>query len=123
VPAPYSADLRKRIIDAYNNNEGTLCGTADRFRVSVKFVRNPADRFRKENTAEPRRKKGGKPRAVSPDDEIILKELLKQESDPAPEQLCLKFREKTGKTAGVPAMRRSPERMGITRKKKHSMIP
>ena len=122
MPVPYSTDLRKKIIDAYNNNEGTLHETADRFGVSVKSVWNFVNRFRKENTLLPRHKSGGKPRSVNPCEEIILKELPAQEPDAASEELCEKFREKACKTVSVSGMYRSLKRMKPTRKKKLSVI-
>jgi transposase len=38
MPAPYSTDLRQRVIDAYNAKEGSLRQLADRFKVSLSFV-------------------------------------------------------------------------------------
>ena len=117
MPVPCSADLRKKIIDAYNNNEGTLHETAVRFKVSVRSVWNFVSRFRKENTVEPRHKAGGKSRSVNPDEEIILKELPAQEPDAALEELCGKFTEKACKNVSVSAVYRSLKRMKTTRKK------
>ncbi|WP_211178321.1 MULTISPECIES: hypothetical protein [Brasilonema] len=38
MPAPYSTDVRQRVIDAYNAKEGSVRQLADRFKVSLSFV-------------------------------------------------------------------------------------
>jgi len=38
MPKPYSIDLRKKIVAAYENKEGSMQKLADRFKVSKNFV-------------------------------------------------------------------------------------
>jgi transposase len=47
MPKPYSIDLREKIINAYHHGnepikrqQNTISGVAERFSVSVKFVKN-----------------------------------------------------------------------------------
>ena len=40
MPAPYSSDLRQRILTAYQAHEGSQRELAQRFKVSLSFVRD-----------------------------------------------------------------------------------
>ena len=59
MPAPYSLDLRRKVLNAYFQ-EGSLRNTAKRFGVSYKFVQGLVKRYNTENTMEPKPHKGGK---------------------------------------------------------------
>jgi len=50
---PYSLDIRERIIQAYLNGEGSQRVIARRFRVSLSFVRDLLNRFRRTGTLAP----------------------------------------------------------------------
>jgi putative transposase len=39
MPVAYSTDLRTRVIDAWNAKEGTQTQLAERFKVSLSFVK------------------------------------------------------------------------------------
>ena len=45
--APYSIDLRKRMINAYENHEGSQRQLAKRFQVSLSFIKSLIRRYRK----------------------------------------------------------------------------
>jgi transposase-like protein len=40
MPLPYSADLRERVLVAYEHGEGTAAALARRFRVALNTVKN-----------------------------------------------------------------------------------
>ena len=46
MPAPYSIDLRQRVIDAYKAKEGSQRQLAERFKVSLSFVKRLICRYR-----------------------------------------------------------------------------
>ena len=50
----YSVDLRQKVIDAYNQGEGSQRQLAKRFRVSLTFIENLLKRYRTDGTVEPR---------------------------------------------------------------------
>ena len=50
---PYSLDIRERIIQAYLNGEGSQRVIARRFRVSLSFVRDLLNRFRRTGNLAP----------------------------------------------------------------------
>lgn len=53
MPVPYSVDLRKRVIQAYQAKEGSLRQLAERFKVSLSFVRDLTRRYRETGKVEP----------------------------------------------------------------------
>jgi transposase len=44
--AAYSLDLRQRILSAWENKENTQRGLAERFKVSLSFIRDLLRRYR-----------------------------------------------------------------------------
>jgi transposase len=54
VVRPYSEDIRKRVIQAYLNREGSQRQIARRFSVSLGFVRNLLKRYRDTGSVEPK---------------------------------------------------------------------
>ncbi|MBW4592880.1 MAG: hypothetical protein KME46_08140 [Brasilonema angustatum HA4187-MV1] len=55
----YSTELRQKIIDAYNNEEGSQRQLAKRFSVSLSFVQSVLRRFRFCDTVEAKLHSGG----------------------------------------------------------------
>ena len=53
MPAPYSIDLRQRVINAYEAKEGSQRQIAERFQVSHSFVKKLIYRYRQTGTIEP----------------------------------------------------------------------
>lgn len=56
----YSIDLRQKVIDAYNGQQGSQRQLAKRFSVSLSFVQDLLKRYRKDGTIEPKPHGGGK---------------------------------------------------------------
>ncbi len=63
----YSVDLRQKIIDAHNQQEGSQRQLAKRFRVSFTFIENLLKRYRTDGTIEPRAHGGGRLAKLSPE--------------------------------------------------------
>ena len=59
MPAPFSVDLRQRIITAYQAKEGSQRQLAERFKVSFSFVRDLTRRYRQTGSVEPKPHGGG----------------------------------------------------------------
>ncbi|MDJ0553927.1 MAG: helix-turn-helix domain-containing protein [Microcoleaceae cyanobacterium MO_207.B10] len=55
---PYSRDLRIRVIRAYQNQEGSQRQIAQRFQVSLTFVRNLLRHYRTTGTVNPKHHSG-----------------------------------------------------------------
>ena len=52
MPVAYSVDLRRRVIAAWENKEGSQRQLAQRFKVSLSFVRNLLRQYRSSGQVE-----------------------------------------------------------------------
>lgn len=59
MPAPYSTDLRQRVINAYKANEGSQRQLADRFKVSLSFVQRLIRLYQNTGQVTPKHHGGG----------------------------------------------------------------
>jgi transposase len=68
MPAPYSVDLRQRVINSYKAKEGSKQELAERFKVSLSFVQRLIRRYQETGGVKPtwRLDKLGKPQRPSP---------------------------------------------------------
>jgi hypothetical protein len=71
--ATYSQDLRQRVLDAVEHNEGSLRQIARRFVVSLSFVVRLLQLHRRTGSLDPKPPAGGRPAALGPDDLERLK--------------------------------------------------
>ena len=62
MPAAYSLDLRERVWRACAQEQGTRAEIAERFEVSVSFVRDVRRRVRESGSAAAKARGGGAPR-------------------------------------------------------------
>jgi putative transposase len=77
----YSIDLRQKVIDAYNNQEGSLRQLAKRFSVSLSFVQRLLKRYHQSGTVEPKPHGGGKPAKLTQEQMVIVKILVEEDND------------------------------------------
>ena len=84
----YSVDLRQKIIDAHNQQEGSQRQLAKRFRVSLTFIENLLKRYRTDGTVEPRAHGGGRLAKLSPEQESVLATLVEEDNDAILVELC-----------------------------------
>ena len=111
-----SLDLRERIIQAYENEEGSIRILAKRFSTGTTSIWRLLKRYNE----------GGGIRANSPPGrnhiidnkglEIIYK-LLQQDNDATLEELCKKFSEKTKLEVNIVTMHRACQRLKLKYKK------
>mgnify|MGYP001813613386 CR=1 FL=1 len=116
MPAPYSPDFRKKVLNSCLKN-GSLRKTAEKFEVSYGFVQSLTARYRTEETIEPKPHRSGNPPKIRPEHHPFLKELTKKENDLSLEEICSRFRNKFSVKISVTAMHESLKRLGISRKK------
>jgi transposase len=76
----YSNDLRRRIIEAIQENEETQAEIAERFSVSDTFVENLWRRFRETGSYQALPHGGGRKRLLK-DDEQLIREKVASEPD------------------------------------------
>ena len=114
----YSVDLRKKIIDAYENNEGSQRQIAKRFKVSLSFIQRLLKRYREKQTIEPLPHAGGfAPRLAQHQGAIAC--LLEADNDATLEELCSQVYERTGVSVSSSTLCRALQLWNFTRKKNH----
>ena len=114
---PISSDLRRRIIEAIQENEETQAEIAERFAVGLSTVEKLWHRFRETGSYEPLPHAGGRVRALNQDEALIRAEVERQ-SDITLAELTEKVAVATGHPM-VSAMTMSNElrRLRLVRKK------
>ena len=112
--APYSQDLRRRIVDTVQRGEGTIRQIAERFLVSVSFVTRLLQRHRSTGSLEPRPHGGGNPAVLGPEDREQLRQLVHQQ----PEATLEELRQRLGASCSLMTISRALSRLGLPRKKK-----
>jgi len=73
----YSNDLRQRVVNAYQNKEGSMRGLARRFMVSLGFVRNLLGRFKATGHIEPKPHGGGIEPTWTEANQDVLRDIVK----------------------------------------------
>lgn len=114
---PISSDLRRRIVEAIQENEETQVEIAERFTVGLSTVEKLWHRFRMTGSYEPLPHAGGRVRALREDEALIRAEVERQ-PDITLAELTEKVSAATGKPAvSVMTMCDELRRLGLPRKK------
>jgi transposase len=114
MPASYSEDLRRRVVDAVERHEGSIRRIAVRFAVSPSFVVRLLHRSREAGTIAPRPHRGGRRPLLATDDLARLGALIREQPDATREEL----RSRLGVACSLMTLSRAFRRMRLTRKKK-----
>ncbi len=120
MPAPLSVDLRKRIVAAWEQGEGTWEEIANTFKVGVATVNRLIRRYRALATVEPAPHAGGQRHRVPEEDLPLVRALLDERPDLTVEELLNAYCAQHGKLVSRSTMSRAIERLGYTRKKSPS---
>lgn len=112
--SPYSEDLRKRVVDAVDQGDGSLRGLARRFCVSVSFIQRLLRRRRQTGSIRPKPHGGGQPPALDKHGMQRLRQLVGEQPDATLEEL----RQRLGADCSLAAICRALKKLGFTRKKK-----
>lgn len=113
----YSTDLRQKIIDAHNQQQGSQRQLAKRFRVSLSFVQTLLKRYRIDGTVEPREHGGGQPAKLSSEQEAIIATLVEEDNDAILVELCDQLEQRVGVRVSRATMGRIVQKLKLTRKK------
>jgi transposase len=114
---PISNDLRRRIIEAIQENEETQEEIAFRFAVSVSFIEKLWHRFRVTGSYLPEPHRGGRERALK-DEEEFLRQEIREQSDITLSELCEKVTRRTGRKVTTATMCVELQRLDLPRKKR-----
>jgi transposase len=113
----YSVDLRQKIIDAHNQQEGSQRQLARRFRVSLTFIENLLQRYRTDGTVEPRAHGGGQVAKLNSEQEAVLITLIEENNDGILVELCHRLEQRVGVRISRATMGRYVQKLKLTRKK------
>jgi transposase len=111
-----SLDLRHRILDSYDNDEGTRIEIAQRFRVSLGMVKKLLQQRRRTGDIAPRHHFAGRKPVIVANHRRQIGSLLAKKND-----LTLgELRGALGLSCSVQALHVVLGKMGLTYKKRHS---
>lgn len=112
----YPAELRNRVVQAYEAGEGGYAAIGARFAVSAPTVFRWVSRFRSNGDAGPTPKGGGTPSTIGAEE---IAQLLEKLRDPTANELTAEFnRGRRGKArVHVSSMKRALHRYGYVVKK------
>lgn len=117
MPVAYSVDLRRRVIDAWKANEGSQRQLAQRFKVSLTFVRNLLRHYRQTGKVEAKQRGGYTQPKICVEHLTIVQVLIEEQNDVLLKELCERFAQRTGIVVSIPTMHRAVQRLQIRHKK------
>ena len=113
---PYSVDLRQKIVDAYEQKEGSQRELARRFKVSPNFVRLLLKRHQTEGTIEPKPHTGGVAGKLE-NHLTLVEQLVAQDNDATLEELCAQIEQQLEIRVSPSTLCRTLQQLNLTRKK------
>ena len=116
---PYSHDLRKKIVSALEERDGTQEEVAERFSVSMSFVEKLWRRWRTTGSFSALPHGGGRQRSLQEHEEVIRKEIARQ-PDATLEELIECLTSKGGPRVSLATMCAELQRLSLPRKKSRS---
>ena len=114
---PYSVDLRQKVIDAYNQPEGSQRQLAKRFRVSLSCIQDLLKRYRSDGTIEPRAHGGGRSASFSLEQRERVAQLVAATNDGTLEELSVQVEQHIRVRVSRATMGRVVQQLNLTRKK------
>lgn len=117
MPAAYSADLRRRVIAAWEGHEGSQRQLADRCKVSLTFVRNLLRHYRASGQVEAKRRGGTLNPKISDEQLLVVQQLIDAKNDALLSELCEQFAKRTAIKVSISTMHRAVQRLQLWHKK------
>lgn len=117
MAAPYSLDLRQRILSAWKGKEGSQRKLAERFKVSLAFIRDFLKRYREtgEIAARPQ---GGDQRSKLKEKELeLLQEIVFKQNDIYLREIQSELKKQRGIEVSTSSLCRTLKRQKLTLKK------
>jgi len=112
----YSVDFRQKIVDAYENKEGSIRQVAKRFKVAPSFVQKLLKRYQEVESLSPLPHGGGfSSKLVRKID--VIEQLLDEKNDATLKELSQGFQKKTGIQVSSSTICRALQKLKLTRKK------
>ena len=118
MPVSYSGDLRRRVIAAWEAKEGSQRHLAQRFKVSLSFVRNLLRHYRQNGEIEAKQRGGYQKPTIQDEHLSMIKSWVEQKNDLLLTELCDRLEQTTGIRVSIPTMHRAVEKLDLHVKKK-----
>lgn len=113
----YSLDLRQKIIDVYEQEEISQRQLAKRFNVALSFIVKLLRQYRATGDIAPKPFNGGVKLKLTPENLVLLAELIEHNNDATLNELCQMLKEKSGVSISRATMGRMTHRLKLTVKK------
>lgn len=113
----YPVEFRQKILDCYYNEPISQRQLAKRFCVTLSFVQKLLKQYRETGDVRPKTYRCGRHLKLTPEQMLVLGELIQENNDATLAQLSKLFLERTGIVLSVATVARIAERLRITRKK------
>ena len=124
MPRPYSVDLRRRVVSAYENGEGTYVEIAERFGIGEATVDRWVSRDRRTGSVEPSAMGGDRHSKFTAEHDARLAAMVAEAPDATRAELAERVRQELGLVVSASgAVQRALVRLGVTRKKRRSTLP
>ncbi|UJS06222.1 helix-turn-helix domain-containing protein [Cylindrospermopsis raciborskii] len=107
-----------QLIVAWVAQEGSQRQLAERFKVSLSFVKNLVRRYRETGQVEPKQCGGYEKPIIAGQYLNMIKSWLDEKNDLLLSELCDRLRETTGTSVSITTMHRALEKLGLRHKKK-----
>lgn len=117
MPAPLSVDLRQRIITAYEAKEGSQRQLAERFKVSLSFIRDLRRHQRETGSVEPKPHGGGAVAKITKAQLPLVAALVRDQPDALLSELCERFAQQSGVSVSSSTMQRAINQLNFSVKK------
>lgn len=122
MPAPYSQDLRRKVVEAHAKGRSQSQLVED-FGVSPYFVATLLKRFKTTGSVAPKPRGGGRRPSLDAEGKKVLTELVAAKPDATLEELRVSVRERLKVVVSKSAMGRTLTALGLPRKKSRSTPP
>lgn len=115
---PYSNDLRRNIVEAYESNEYSQAEVAELLGVSVATVKNFVHRQRETGSADALPPAGGREPILNDKARTFVRQLLNEKNDLTLDELCQRVERRHQKKVSRATMCRVVQALGWPRKKR-----
>jgi transposase len=113
----YSLDLRQRVVEAYEQGQGSIAEVAEQFSVSTYFVKKMLRQWRLTSDLAPRPHGGGKPASLSARQRQLLKRKVKEQGDISLAELQQILLDEESLSVHLSTISRRLSSLGLPRKK------
>ena len=107
MAAAYSLDLRKKILSAWQNKEGSQRDLAKRFKVRLSFIRDFLRRYRETGEVAAKPQGGDRRSKIKDKEQELLQKMVTEQSDIYLREVQLALQQRTGIDVSVSSLCRT----------------